>query len=174
MLLVLDVSVHYVQCVPYAAILQIFLLFSMILYCRIQLPAVYKQRDVRWCSFRWSIPLSIGRFAIPLLIGLSRLLHGHIAYKIDTAKIIAAFFQISYWLHDFIRLNSIVCHAQTTRCTMMRFTLIHSDIKWLCLRVDIHRAISTLSYSCSIWNSYIKKSPLIIGLMRETISQAGL
>ena len=34
-----------------------FLLFSMI--CRIQLPVVYKQRDVRRCSFRWSIPPSI-------------------------------------------------------------------------------------------------------------------
>ena len=35
-----------------------FLLFGMILYCRIQLPVVYKQRDVRRCSFRWSIPPS--------------------------------------------------------------------------------------------------------------------
>ena len=156
MLLVLDGSLHYVLCVPYAAILQIFLLFSMILYCRIQLPAVYKQRDVRWCGFRWSIPLSIDNFAIPVLIGLSRLLHAHIAYKIDTSKIIAAFFRISYRLHDLIRLNSIVCHAQTTRYTMMRFTLIDFDINWLWLSVYIHRAISTPWYSCCIWNSYIK------------------
>ena len=28
-------------------------------HCLIQLPAVSKQRDVRWCGFRWSIPLSI-------------------------------------------------------------------------------------------------------------------
>ena len=53
-------------------------------------------------------------FGIRVLIGISRLLHSHIAYKIDTAKIISAFFRISYWLHDLIRLNSIVCHAQTT------------------------------------------------------------
>ena len=37
--LVLDGSLHYVQCVPYAEILQIFLLFSMIWNCRIQSPA---------------------------------------------------------------------------------------------------------------------------------------
>ena len=44
----------------YAAIMQIFfLLFSMIWYCRIQSPAVSKQRDERRCGFRWSIPLSI-------------------------------------------------------------------------------------------------------------------
>ena len=56
---VLDGWLHYVQCVPYAAILQIFVLFGMIWYCRIQLPAVSKQRDVRWYGFRWSIPLPI-------------------------------------------------------------------------------------------------------------------
>ena len=58
--LVLDGSLHYVQCVPYAEILQIFLLFSMISNCRIQSPAVSKQRDVRWCNFRYSIPISNG------------------------------------------------------------------------------------------------------------------
>ena len=58
--LVLDGSLHYVQCVPYAEILQIFLLFSMIWNCQIQSPAVSKQRDVRWCGFRYSIPVSIG------------------------------------------------------------------------------------------------------------------
>ena len=62
-------------------------------------------------------------FGIRVLIGLSRLLHAHIAYEIDTAKIIAAFSRISYCLLDFIRLNSIICHVQTTRCTMMRVSL---------------------------------------------------
>ena len=57
--LVLDGSLHYVQCVPYAAILQIFQIFSMIWYCRNQSPVVSKQQDVRWCCFRWPIPLSI-------------------------------------------------------------------------------------------------------------------
>ena len=58
-LLVSDGSLHYVQCVPYAEILPIFILFSMTWYCRIQSPVVSKQQDVRWCGFRWSIPLSI-------------------------------------------------------------------------------------------------------------------
>ena len=34
---------------------------------------------------------------------LSRLLHAHIAYQIDTAKIIAAFRRISYCLNDYVR-----------------------------------------------------------------------
>ena len=63
-----------------------------------------------------------------VFIGLSRLLHAHIAYEIDTAKIIAAFFRISYCLLALIRLNSIFCRLQTTRCTMMRFSLIDSAI----------------------------------------------
>ena len=36
-----------------------FLLFSMICYCQVQSPAVFKRQDVRWCNFRCSIPLSI-------------------------------------------------------------------------------------------------------------------
>ena len=176
--MVLDGSLQYVQCVPYGAILQIFLLFNMIWYCLVQSPAVSKRQDVRWCSFRWSIPLSIdhvwysfiervistpscsycirnwycqnnrrilpnfvlfvwfdtvefyclpcpndkmyddvvfaGRFRYPLtmfgirvLMGISRLLHDHIAYEIDTFKIIAEFCWISYCLYDLIRLYSI-------------------------------------------------------------------
>ena len=58
-MLVLDGSLHYVQCVPCWAILQIFILFSMTWYCRIQSPVVSKQQDVRWFGFRRSIPLSI-------------------------------------------------------------------------------------------------------------------
>ena len=44
-------------------------------------------------------------FGIRVLIWMSRLLHGHIVYEIDTAKNIAAFFRISYCLLDLIRLN---------------------------------------------------------------------
>ena len=57
--MVLDGSLQYVQCAPYAEILQICLLFSMIWYCRVQSPSVSKRQDVQRCSFRWSIPLSI-------------------------------------------------------------------------------------------------------------------
>ena len=162
----------------------------MIWYCRVQSPAVFKLQDVRWCSFCWSIPLSIDyvwessmdrviltpscsyckwnrycqnyrrilpyfplfvwlytveinrlpcphekiydvvlfadRFCYPLtisgyrvLIGLSRLLHAHSAYEIDTSKIIAAFCRIFYSLCDLIRLNLIVFHVQTTRYTII-------------------------------------------------------
>ena len=52
---------------------------------------------------------------IRVLIGISRLIHTHIACEIDTAKITAAIFRISYRLHDLIRLTLIVCHVQTTK-----------------------------------------------------------
>ena len=32
----------------------------LIWYARIQSSAMFKQQDIRWCGFRWSIPLSIG------------------------------------------------------------------------------------------------------------------
>ena len=68
---------------------------------------------------------------IRVLIWLSRSFHAHIAYVIDTDKIIAAFFRISYCLLDLTRQNLIVCHVQTTRCTMMQISLIDSAINWL-------------------------------------------
>ena len=74
--------------------------------------------------FRYQLTI----FGIRVLIGRSRLLRAHIAYEIDTDKIIAAFFRISYCFHDLKRLKSIVYHVQTTRRTMMRFSLIDSDI----------------------------------------------
>ena len=83
-------------------------------------------------AYRFRCQLTV--FGIRVLICLYRLLHARIAYEIDTPKIIAASCRISYWLHDLIRLNSIVCHAQTTTCTMMRFTPFDSDINWLCLK----------------------------------------
>ena len=66
-------------------------------------------------QFRYKLTM----FGIRELIELTRLLHAHIAYEIDTAKIIAAFCEILYCLYDLIRLNSIACRVQTTRCTMM-------------------------------------------------------
>ena len=88
-------------------------------------------------------------FGIRVLIWLSRLLHAHIAYEIDTDIIIAAFFQISYCLLDLIRLNSIVCHDQTARYTMMQFSLIDSAIIWLCLE-------------CVCWYGYLDSLILIL------------
>ena len=82
-------------------------------------------------AIRFRYQLAI--FGMRVMIWQSRLLHARIAYEIDPDKIIAAFFRILYCLLDFIRLNSIVCHDQTTRYTMMLFSLVESAIIWLCL-----------------------------------------
>ena len=73
-------------------------------------------------------------FGIRVLIWLYWLYHAHIAYITDGANIIAAFCRISCCLHDLIRLNSIFGYVQTTRCTMIWFSMIDSDINWLCLK----------------------------------------
>ena len=89
--------------------------------------------DARFADqFRYQFTM----FGNRLLIGLSRLLHAHIAYEVDTAKIIAAFCRISYCLYDLIRLNSIACRVQTTKYTMMQFSLIDSVINRKCLGID--------------------------------------
>ena len=100
--LALDGSLHYVQRVPYAAIWSIFLLVSIIRYCSIQLSAVSKRLDVRdvvfAARFRYQLIVWIWSFDT-----LYRLLHAHVAYEIDTAKIIAVFYRIFYCLCDLIR-----------------------------------------------------------------------
>ena len=127
-LFVLEGSLHYVQSVPYAAILENFLFFSMISYCRIQSPAcpISKIYDDAVFADRFHYQLTM--FGISELIGLSRLIHTHITCEIDTAKITAAIFRISYRLHDMIRLTLIVSHVQITKCTMMRFSQIDSNM----------------------------------------------
>ena len=80
--------------------------------------------------FRYQLAM----FGIRVLIWLSWLLHAYIAYITDGAQIIAAFCRIFYCLHDLIRLNSMVGYVQTTRCTMIWFSMIDSDINWLCLK----------------------------------------
>ena len=106
--------------------------------------------------FRYQLAI----FGLRVLIWLSRLLHAHIAYWIDTDKIIAAAFRISYCLLDLIRLNSVVCHDQTTRYTMMQFSLIDSAIIWLCSECVYWYAISTPQYSYCVWTSYIRNHHL--------------
>ena len=123
-------------------------------------------------AIRFRYQLAI--FGMPVLIWLSRLLHAHVAYEIDTDTIIAAFFRISYCLLDLLRLNSIVCHDQTTWYTMMLFSLIDSAIIWLCLEcVYWYGYLDSLLLILRIKYLY-KKSPLLTGLMRETMSHTGL
>ena len=97
--------------------------------------------------FRYQLSM----FEIRILIWLSRLLHAHIAYEIDTSNIIAAFCRISYCLHNLIRLNSIVCDVQTTRCTTMWFSMINSDINWLCLKCAYWFLDTHIACKIAIW-----------------------
>ena len=134
--LLLDGSLHYVECVPYAEILQIFLLFSMIWNCRSQSPAVSKQRDVRWCGFRYSIPIWIGY-----------LWNSCIDMAISTPS--CSYCIWSRYRQNLIRLNSIVCHDQSTRLAMMQFSLIDFAIIWLC-------------FECVYWYGYLVSLILIL------------
>ena len=152
----LDGSLHYVQCVSHASIVQIFLLFSMIWYRRIQSPAVSIRQDVRWCNFHWWIKLSIGYVWNYCIHRASRFFHAHIAYETDTAKIIAACCRISYSLHDLVRLNSIVAmfKPHDVRWCGLRCSIpILIDYVW---SVYVDKAISTSWYSYCILNSYIR------------------
>ena len=81
----LDGSLKYVQRVPLAAILQIFLLLSISgtlnsIACR----ANDKMYDDEIFADRFRYQLAM--LEIPLLVRLSRLLHAHIAYEVAVPK----------------------------------------------------------------------------------------
>ena len=140
------------QCVPHAAILPIFYClawFDTVEFNLLPCPNDKKYDDVVFVD---RVRYQLAMFGNRLLIGLSRFLHAHIGYEIDTAKIIAAFCRIFYCLYDLIRLISIACRVQTTRFTMMQFSLVDSVINWLCLESIIDRVISNPSCSCCAWN----------------------
>ena len=127
-------SLQYLQCVPYAAILQIFYWlawFDAVEFNRLPCPNDKKYDDVVFVyRFRYQLTM----FGIRVLIWISRLLHSHIAYNMDTAKMIAEFCRISYCLHDSIRLNSIVWNVHTKSYSITWLSLIDSDVNWLCLK----------------------------------------
>ena len=101
--------------------------------------------------FTGRIRYELTMFGIHVLIGLSRLLHALIAYEIETSNIIAAFCRIAYCLHDLIRLSSIVCHVQTTRCTMMWLSMIDFDINWLWLKCAYLFLDTHIACEVAIW-----------------------
>ena len=113
--------------------------------------------------FRYQLAM----FEIRVLIWLSWLLYPHIVYITDGAKIIAAFCRISYCLHDLIRLNSTVGYVQTTRCTMIWFSVIDSDINWLCLKGVYSRGYLDSLILILHMKYLYKKSLLVTCLMRE-------
>ena len=147
-----------------------FSIFSMIWYCRVQSPAVSKPQDVRWRSFRWSNPLSNAYVCESCVDRITRFLRAHIAYEIDTAKIISEFCRISYCLYDLIRLNSIVCHVQTTRCTddivfarRFRYQLtmfVVSVFIRLSQLIDIHIAYETVIQKITTGNWHDARNDL--------------
>ena len=127
--------------------------FGTVEYNRLPCPKNEMNDDADLADrFRYQLAM----FGVGELIWLSWLLHAHIACITDGAKIIAAFCRISYCLHDLIRLNSIVDYVKTTWCTIIWFSMIDSDINWLCLKCVYSRGISTPWYSYCIWNSYIR------------------
>ena len=100
--LIFDRSLQYVQCVPYARIKLFYCLalFDTDEFNRLPCPSDRKYDDVVSIHrFLYQLPM----FGIRVVIGLPRLIHAHIAYETDTAKIIAAFCRISYCLHDLMR-----------------------------------------------------------------------
>ena len=142
--------------IEYAKIIAAFFRISYCLHDLIRLNSIVGHVQTTRCTmvfFRWSLPLSIDHVlfvGIRILIGLSWLLHAHISYEIDTSKITGEFCRIFYYLQDFIRLNYIVCHVQTTRCTMMWFSMFDSDINWLCLKCAYWFLDTHIAYEIAI------------------------
>ena len=137
----MDISIHscsYCICNRYwqnlVSILPNFLLFAWFDTLEFNHLPYSKNKIYDDADFADQFRYQLAMFGIRVLVWLSWPLHAHIAYITDGAKIIAAFCRMCYCLHYFIRLNSIVGDVQTTRCPMIWFSMIDSDINWLCLK----------------------------------------
>ena len=91
-----------------------------------------------------------------VLIWLSRFFHAHIAHVIDTHKIIAEFFRISYCLliwYARIQSSAMFKRQDVRWYGFQRSILISIDYVW---SVYIHGATSSPWDSYCIWNSSIR------------------
>ena len=84
--------------------------FGIFLYCLARFDTVEFNRltcpNNEMCDdavFANRFHYQLSMFGIRVLIWVSRFFHAHIVYVIDTDKIIAAFFRISYCVLDLIR-----------------------------------------------------------------------
>ena len=137
----------------------------MIWYGWIQSPAVSKRHDVRWCSFRWSLLLSIVYVRNSVFIGLSRILHAHISYETDTAKSSqhsAEFPIVCMIWYGWIQSPAVSIRPDVRWCSFRWSISLSIDYVW-CVYTD--RAISTPRYSYYICNTYTK---IITGNWHDT------
>ena len=115
---------------------------------------MYKRQDVPWYSFRWSISLFIGYVCYPVFIELSRLLYRHIAYEIDTAKVIATFWRISCMcliLYGWLQSYGVLKQQYVRWCNFRWSSPLSISYVW---ESNLYRIISTPSCSYGICCRY--------------------
>ena len=146
----------------------------MIWYYRFQLPAVPKQRDLRWCGFRWSITLSIDyvwNLSIDRVIATSSCSYCVWNRYCQNHRSILPNFLMSAWF-DTLEFNRLPCsnkkiYDDVVYAGRFRYQLTMFEVFIL---IGLSRRLDThVAYEIAIY-----KSPLVTGLMRETISQAGM
>ena len=102
-------------------------------------------------------------FRIRVFIGLSQLLHANIAYVIDSSKIFAAFlmnFLLFGWF-DTVEFNRLPCSNNKMYDDVVFDDRFRYQLTYV-WSVYIGMVISTSSYWCCIWNSYIKNRHLLL------------
>ena len=102
--------------------------------------------------FRYQLTM----FEIRVLIWQSWLLHAHIAYITDVAKIIAAFCEfpiVCIILYGWIQSSAMFKQQDVRWYGFQSSILLSTDYVW---SAYIHGAISSPWYSYWIWNSYVK------------------
>ena len=129
-----------------------FLLFSMIWYCRIQSPVVSRQRDVRWCVFCWSIPISIDyvwKSNIDMAISTPSCSSGIWSRHFQHHRSILPNFLLFAWF-DTVEFNRLPCSNNKMPDDVVfddrfRYQLIMFEV---CILIP--------RYSYCMWNSHMK------------------
>ena len=130
-----------------------FSILSMIWYCRIQSPAVFKQRDVRWCGFRWSIPLSIDyvwNSCIDTAISTPSCSYCIWNRYFQHHRSILPNFLLFAWF-DTVAFNRLLCSNNK----MYDDVVFHDRFRYQLTMFEVCILIPWYSYG--MWNSYMKK-----------------
>ena len=129
-----------------------FLLLSMIWYCRIQSPAVFKQRDVRWCGFCWSIPPSIDNVwnsCIDMAISTPSCSYCIWNRYWQNHRSIFPNFLLFAWF-DTVEFNRLPCSNNK----MYDDVVFHDRFRYQLTMFEVSILIPWYSYG--MWNSYMK------------------
>ena len=160
------------SCKNHCSILPNILLFCMIWYGWIQSSTMFNQQDIGWCFFHQSIPISIDyvwRMFIDMAISTTWYSNCTWNTYCQNLRSILPNLQLFGWF-DTVAFNRLLCSNNNTYDDVVFFQRFRYQLAIFGVLIGL----SLLLYTHIVYEIVIYKSPLVTGMIQETISHAGL